>query len=66
MEWSRREVAVSGYGTNAFTSIQDAIDAVEDGGTVHIAPGSYAEYYNPTSPSSSNGVELIKAKMLPS
>ena len=28
-------------GVDAFTSIQAAIDAVEDGGTVHIAQGSY-------------------------
>ncbi|MCR4397353.1 MAG: S-layer homology domain-containing protein [Firmicutes bacterium] len=30
-------------GVNAFGSIQDAVEAVDDGGTVNVAPGEYAE-----------------------
>ena len=31
------------FGYNAFATIQEAIDAVEDGGTVNVAAGSYTE-----------------------
>lgn len=37
------EVADLVFGTSAFTSVQAAIDAVDDGGTVFIAAGTYKE-----------------------
>lgn len=43
--WNGAAGSVSGltFGTNAFTSIQDAVDSVIAGGTVNIAAGNYAE-----------------------
>ena len=43
--WNGLAGPVSGrtFGLNAFTSVQDAIDAADDGETVHIAQGIYNE-----------------------
>ena len=43
--WEGAAMSVTGliYGYNAFTSIQEAIDVVNEGGTVYLAPGTYDE-----------------------
>ncbi|WPJ94616.1 DUF5011 domain-containing protein [Coraliomargarita algicola] len=38
-----KEVSSLTYGSNAFSSLQEAIDAVDPGGTVYIAAGNYKE-----------------------
>ncbi len=52
------------YGYDAFTSVQDGINAVANGGTVHVAPGTYKENVSVNKAVTVEGAEAATTKLV--